>query len=62
MTQPVDHSVLIEQLESWVRRLEAACPPFTERGYAVQPVIKEMRQVAADLTAEDAAAKGEART
>lgn len=50
MIQPVDHSALIEQLEGWILKLES--------GDALDrdAVIREIRQVAADLTIEDAGA------
>lgn len=56
---PVDHSVLIEQLEAWALDLERARRAISaERQAVMGRLIKEIRQVAADLTREDAEARG----
>ena len=47
------HAPLIEQLVEWVRMLE---PCATQRG-AVERVIRQMRQVAADLARDDEAGR-----
>lgn len=55
ITSPVaDHSALIEQLEGWANTLDSVMDgEFVIAPLAARRVIKEMRQVAADLTQED---------
>ncbi len=49
-----DHAPLIEQIESWARQLDAATDlEYVTDTTAHARVIREMRQVAADLARED---------
>jgi hypothetical protein len=62
VTPHVDRSALIEQIERWA----AALAPSSTTGGSVERTVREMRQVAGDLSREDAIARsdaqGEART